>query len=112
MPELRADGLGAEDFVWMMPEDKAHLYTASGIEGLAHTWQADPKAMLRAGGATRLAELAAGVPFRYPKKENSIANQELARRVRQRAESGRLKAGSLGWQPATRLGLATLAWPP
>eukprot|EP00964_Phaeocystis_antarctica_P041291 scaffold23612_cov66-Phaeocystis_antarctica.AAC.6 len=59
MPELRADGLGAEDFVWMMPEDKAHLYTASGIEGLAHTWQADPKAMLRAGGATRLAELAA-----------------------------------------------------
>ena len=112
MPELRADGLEAEDFVWMMPEDKAHLYTASGIEGLAHTWQADPKAMLRAGGATRLAELAAGNPFRYPKKENSIANQELARRVRQRAESGRLKAGSLGWQPATRLGLAALAWPP
>jgi hypothetical protein len=81
VPELRADGLGAEDFVWMMPEDQAHLYTASGIEGLAHTWQADPKAMLRAGGATRLAELAAGVPFRYPKKENSVANQELARRV-------------------------------
>lgn len=81
VPELRADGLGVDEFVWMMPEDQAHLYTPSGIEGLAHTWQADPKAMLRAGGATRLAELAAGRPFRYPKKENSVANQELARRV-------------------------------
>ena len=29
------------------------------------------------------AELAAGSPFRYPKKENSVANQELARRVLQ-----------------------------
>ena len=99
MPELRADGLGAEDFVWMMPEDQAHLYTASGIEGLAHTWQADPKAMLRAGGATRLAELAAGVPFRYPKKENSVANQELARRVLQHVDSA--EAGSVVPQPTT-----------
>ena len=76
----------------MMPEEQAHLYTPSGIEGVAHTWQEDPKAMLRAGGATRLAELAAGTPFRYPKKENSVANQELARRVLQHvdgAEVGR-----------------------
>jgi hypothetical protein len=105
VPELRADGLGAEDFVWMMPEDQAHLYTASGIEGLAHTWQADPKAMLRAGGATRLAELAAGVPFRYPKKENSVANQELARRVLQHvdsAETGVVGAGR-GRSPPPRL---------
>ena len=92
MPELRADGLGVDEFVWMMPEEQAHLYTPSGIEGVAHTWQEDPKAMLRAGGATRLAELAAGTPFRYPKKENSVANQELARRVLQHvdgAEVGR-----------------------
>ena len=92
MPELRADGLGVDEFVWMMPEEQAHLYTPSGIEGVAHTWQEDPKAMLRAGGATRLAELAAGAPFRYPKKENSVANQELARRVLQHvdgAEVGR-----------------------
>ena len=87
MPELRADGLGVDEFVWMMPEDQAHLYTPSGIEGVAHTWQEDPKAMLRAGGATRLAELAAGSPFRYPKKENSVANQELARRVLQHVDS-------------------------
>ena len=81
MADLKADGMGAEDFVWMMPEDKAYMYTACGIEGLAHTWQADPKTMLRGGGATRLAELVAGTPFRYPKKENSVANQELARRL-------------------------------
>ena len=87
MPELRADGLGVDEFVWMMPEEQAHLYTPSGIEGVAHTWQEDPKAMLRAGGATRLAELAAGAPFRYPKKENSLANQELARRVLQHVDS-------------------------
>ena len=87
MPELRADGLGVDEFVWMMPEEQAHLYTPSGIEGVAHTWQEDPKAMLRAGGATRLAELAAGTPFRYPKKENSVANQELARRVLQHVDS-------------------------
>ena len=37
--------------------------------------------MLRAGGATRLAELVAGVPLNYKKKENSVANQELARRL-------------------------------
>jgi hypothetical protein len=46
--------------------------------------------MLRAGGATRLAELAAGTPFRYPKKENSVANQELARRVLQHVDSAEL----------------------
>jgi hypothetical protein len=81
MPALRDDSLGADDFVWMMPEDKAYLYTACGIEGLAHTWQDNPKVMLRAGGATRLAELVAGVPLNYKKKENSVANQELARRL-------------------------------
>ena len=50
MPELRADGLGVDEFVWMMPEEQAHLYTPSGIEGVAHTWQEDPKAMLRISG--------------------------------------------------------------
>jgi hypothetical protein len=108
VPELRADGLGVDEFVWMMPEEQAHLYTPSGIEGVAHTWQEDPKAMLRAGGATRLAELAAGTPFRYPKKENSVANQELARRVLQHvdgAEVGRARPQPPRPQPTTHLRL-------
>ena len=81
LPELRADGLPMEDFVWMMPQRQALLYTPCGIEGLAHMWEADPKAMLVGGGATRLAELAEGMPFRYPTKDNSVAYQELARRL-------------------------------
>merc|ERR1719310_920955 len=44
MPELREQGLQVADFVWMMPPEKAHLYTQYGVEGLAALWQQDTKA--------------------------------------------------------------------
>ncbi len=40
IPELREEGMRMADFVWMMPDDKAQLYTQYGIEGLSALWKA------------------------------------------------------------------------
>ena len=39
MPDLKAQGLGLGDFVWMLPGDKAHLYAQYGLEGIAALWK-------------------------------------------------------------------------
>ena len=81
MPELRDQGLGVADFVWMMPADKAHLYTQYGIEGLAALWKEDTKAFLCSGGVLRLYELVDGYPLRPKKSESSAVIQLLAHRL-------------------------------
>ena len=53
VPELRDQGLRVADFVWMMPPEKAQLYTQYGIEGLAALWQEDTTAFLCSGGVLR-----------------------------------------------------------
>ena len=59
LPELKDQGLTIGDFVWMMPEDKAHLYTQYGLEGLQALWKDDPRALLCSGGLLRTLELTA-----------------------------------------------------
>ena len=44
-PELRSQTLPVDDFVWMIPADKGHMYTTYALEGLAHTWRDDPGAV-------------------------------------------------------------------
>ena len=71
-PELRAQTLPVDDFVWMIPADKGHMYTTYALEGLAHTWRDDPgfaagefgqpapsdgvAALLKSGGLARVAQ--------------------------------------------------------
>jgi hypothetical protein len=43
MPDLKEQGLKLADFVWMMPYEKATLYTQYGVEGLAALWKEDTK---------------------------------------------------------------------
>ena len=81
MPELREQGMRVADFVWMMPPDKAHLYTQYGIEGLAALWQEDTKAFLCSGGLLRLCELVEGYPLRPKKADSSPTNQLFAHRL-------------------------------
>jgi len=81
MPDLREQGLSVADFVWMMPVDKAHLYTQYGIEGLSALWQQDNKAFLCSGGVMRLFELVEGPPLRPRKGESSAIIQLLAHRL-------------------------------
>ena len=81
MPELREQGLRVADFVWMIPADKAHLYTQYGIEGLAALWQEDTKAFLCSGGVLRLSELVEGSPLLPKKAESSAIIQLLAHRL-------------------------------
>ena len=97
-PELRAQTLPVDDFVWMIPADKGHMYTTYALEGLAHTWRDDPgfaagefgqpapsdgvAALLKSGGLARVAQYMDGPPLR-PKQggDAAILNQEVARRL-------------------------------
>ena len=81
LPDLRDQGLAVSDFVWMMPADKAHLYTQYGVEGLAALWKADTKAFLTSGGVLRLCELVDGYPLRPKKPDSTAINQLLAHRL-------------------------------
>ena len=81
MADLKEEGMGVADFVWMMPSDKAHLYTQYGIEGLAALWKEDTKAFLCSGGVLRLCELVEGYPLKPKKVESSAVNQLLAHRL-------------------------------
>ena len=97
-PELRSQTLPVDDFVWMIPADKGHMYTTYALEGLAHTWRDDPgavagefgqpapsdgvAALLKSGGLARVAQYMDGPPLR-PKQggDAAILNQEVARRL-------------------------------
>ena len=78
LPELKADGLGVADFVWMMPDDKAYMYTQYGLEGLAHLWKEDTSGLLTSGGVLRTAELIDGRALMPSKAESAIMNQLVA----------------------------------
>ena len=76
---LRQHGFGLKDFVWMMPEEKAHInssYTAYGVEGLGHLWQRDLAGVLTSGGVARVADIMA-MPF----SPGGAATQEMANRL-------------------------------
>jgi len=81
MEDLRPQGLELADFVWMVPPDKAQLYSQYGIEGLGALWNVDRRAFLCSGGVLRLAELVDGPTLRPTKGDSSAINQLLAHRL-------------------------------
>jgi hypothetical protein len=81
LDELRAQGVGMGDFVWMMPEDKAHMYTQYGIEGVAALWRADARTAMVSGAVARTFELLDGPPLRPKKVDSSLINQLVAHRL-------------------------------
>jgi len=79
--DLKQHTLPLSDFVWMMPPDKAQLYTQYGIEGLSALWKDDTRSFLCSGGVVRLYELIQGPPLRPRKPDSSAINQLLAHRL-------------------------------
>ena len=81
MDELRDQGLDMADFVWMIPYEKAQLYSQYGIEGLNALWTVDRRAFLCSGGVLRVHELLHGPPLRPTKGDSSPINQLMAHRL-------------------------------
>ena len=81
MEDLRPEGLSLSDFVWMVPPEKAQLYSQYGIEGIGNLWRADRRAFLTSGSVLRIAELMAGPPLRPSKGDSSPINQLMAHRL-------------------------------
>ena len=81
MDDLRPQGLDLADFVWMVPPEKAQLYSQYGIEGLNALWKVDRRAFLCSGGVLRLAELVHGPALRPSKGDSSPISQLLAHRL-------------------------------
>jgi len=81
VPSLREETLPLSDFVWMMPADKAHIYTQYGVEGLGALWHVEKRAFLCSGGVLRIHELLDGPTLRPHKPDSSAIIQLMAHRL-------------------------------
>ena len=61
-------------------DDKAHLYTQYGLEGVSNIWKDDFQSFLCSGGIVRASELVEGGPLMPKKIDSSIINQLIAHR--------------------------------
>ena len=112
-PELRSQTLPVDDFVWMIPADKGHMYTTCALEGLAHTWRDDGlvagefgqpapsdgvAALLKSGGLARVAQYMDGPPLR----RSRATRRSSTRRWRAASSASRSKQNRSSPRRATR----------